>query len=152
MGDATTMIHAYDAGPVPQSNTASNGDRESQDGNEQWKSRSNSLLCCFSSSGYYPQHDVPATAQLAHASDWQNNTGELKVYAQGSVAKRGLLGPQRPEHVGRITLVLDLDGVRFTASFVAFEGTCCYPCRAACNRKTALCKLCRVRTRLGHES
>lgn len=111
--DVTSVIHAYDAGPVTPGTACAHHDDDSQAGSDQWHRRSSSLLCCFSSSDYVPQRDTPATAQLAPG--WQDSSGELKIFSQGRGAKSALLGPQRPEHVGRITLVLDLDGVIYVA-------------------------------------
>jgi hypothetical protein len=106
-----TIIHAYDAPPVPSSvpDIQVNG----MDNTDNWKGRASNLLCCFSSPSatYYLQSDsdTPSTASTAHAVNWGQTTGELSIFAN-PFAQSCLLGPQASADQGKITLVLDLDG------------------------------------------
>lgn len=101
---STTVIHAYNS-PGPQTSQALGTTVTSVDLQDGWKNKASNLLCCFSSAGYYLEQ-----ARNSASQPWGQGTGELQVFAERTTHTE-LLGPQSEQHTGRMTLVLDLDGV-----------------------------------------
>ena len=115
----TSLIHAYDAPLLPTPPVLeSRAPCAPHDG---LTSRASNLLCCFSSAaGYYtPQRDAADLEAGESASCSDGDTRELRVF-DAAPCTRNLLARQAPEHSGRATLVLDLDGA---------------PARVFCNAK-----------------
>lgn len=105
----TSLIHAYDAPLLPSPPALENGAPPAS--HDRLTSRASNMLCCFTSAaGYYaPQRDEmdPDAGESASCSD--SGTGELRVF-DAAPSTWSLLRPQAPQHSGRATLVLDLDG------------------------------------------